>query len=201
MTRSIRNLNVTKIICLIAVAGLAGCASTAKHIGSGETLEKAASVTTDTIVFGKFRLVRNGEEIRLGEGIFANSATLQLQKSGSDGKIVGEVGRDGEFAWALEPGSYRMSSIGFSFRGEKVESETSFGFTVSADHRASYVGTITLEATFDSGYHGTTGTVDRITVKNDCETECENRLAELGLPVGAATASLFHWEGRIASAN
>lgn len=201
MIRSIRNLNVTKIICLIAAAGLAGCASTAKNIESGETLEKAASVATDTIVFGKFRLVRNGEEIRLGEGIFANSATLELQRSGSNGKIVGEVGRDGEFAWALEPGSYRMSSIGFSFRGEKIESPTSFSFAVSSDHPASYVGTIALEATFDSGYHGTSGTVDRITVRNDCETECEQRLMELGLPAGAATASLFHWEGRVASTN
>lgn len=201
MQRSIRNLHVTTIICLIAAAGLAGCASTAKNIGSGETLDEAVSAATDTVVFGKFRLVRNGQEIRLGEGIFANSATLELQKSGSDGRIVGEVGRDGEFAWALEPGSYSMSSIGFSFRGEKVESQTSFSFAVSADHRASYVGTITLEATFDSGYHGTTGTVDRITVRNDCEAECEKRLAELGLPAGAATASLFHWEGRIASTN
>ena len=197
----IRNLNVTKIACLIAAAGLAGCASTAKNIDSGAVLERASSAVTDGIVFGKFRLVRNGQEIRLGDGIFANSATLHLQKSDGGREIVGEVGRDGKFAWSLAPGVYRMSSIGFSFRGEKVESQTSFSFAVSADHRASYVGTVALEATFHSGYHGTSGTVDRITVTNDCEAECEQRLAELGLPSEAVTASLFHWEGHVASTN
>ena len=197
----IRNLNVTKIICLLAATGLAGCASTARNIESGETLQKASSAVTDTVVFGKFRLVRNGQEVRLGEGIFANSATLHLHKSGSNREIVGEVGRNGEFAWALAPGSYRMSSIGFSFRGEKVESQTNFNFSLSADHPASYVGTVTLEATFDSGYHGTSGTVDRITVRNDCEAECESRLEELGLASGAVTASLFHWDERIAGRN
>lgn len=197
----IRNLNVTKIICLLAVAGLAGCASTARNIDSGEVLDRASSAATEGIVFGKFRLVRNGQEIQLGDGIFANSATLHLQKSDNGREIVGEVGRDGEFAWALAPGVYRMSSIGFSFRGEKVESQTNFSFAVSADHRASYVGTVTLEATFHSGYHGTSGTVDRITVRNDCEAGCEKRLAELGLPSAAVTASLFHWDERIAGTN
>ncbi len=196
-----RNLIVTILFCVAAGVGLSGCATTAQNIEPGETLDQASSATTGTVVFGKFRLLRNGDEVQFGEGVFASAPTLRLHKVGSHREFTGEVGQDGEFAWVLQPGSYRVSSIGFSFRGERIEPETNFTLAVSEDHRASYAGTITLETTIDSGYHGTSGTVDRVTVRNDCETECGKRLARLGISKDVSTASLFHWEEQVASTN
>ena len=199
MNGVIRNLIVT-ITVVLAMGALSGCATTAKSIDSDATLAKAAS-STDAVVFGKFRLIRNGHEANVGDGIFATTATLHLYQDGAGKAIVGKVGDDGEFAWALAPGQYRVSSIGFDNRGERAETDTDFTFTVSADHDAVYVGTITLETTFDSGYFGLNGAVDRYTISDDCMSDCSDRLARLGLSADAAAVSLLQQEGQLARSN
>ena len=198
MTKVIRNL--IKTITYVAVAAVfAGCATTVDSVNESAKIAQSAEVTDKKIVFGKFRLMQNGEEVTLGDSVFANSATLQLYRYETDREIVGKVGKDGDFAWVLEPGQYQLSSIAFKHRGESIEPDTSFAFTVSADHDASYVGTITLEATSDSGYHGTSVMVERFTVSNDCEAECGKVLTALGMTQDAATTSLLHWETQVAS--
>lgn len=196
-----RNIVATISVCLLALVGVSGCANTASSIDSGAELAKAASAPSDTIVFGKFRLVRNGYEAKLGTSVFANSATLHLYQQDGNEKIVGKVGRDGEFAWVLKPGSYRVSSIGFYNRGDKVEPVTDFTFNVPAEQEAIYVGTITLESTFDSGFLGVNGTVDRYTVNNDCEMDCANRLEQLGLSADSATVALMQDNSQFARRN
>jgi hypothetical protein len=196
-----RNITATLSLCLLALAGLSGCANTASTIDTGADLAKATSAQTDNVVFGKFRLVRNGYEAKLGTSVFANSATLHLYQQDGNEKFVGKVGSDGDFAWVLKPGSYRVSSIGFYNRGDKVEPVTNFTFTVPADHDAIYVGTITLETTFDSGFLGVNGTVDRYTVANDCATDCAPRLEQLGLAETGATVSLMQDNSHFARRN
>ena len=198
MTNVIQTLTKTTAY-LTVMAVFAGCAATVESVDNSAQLGQGSDFTTEKVVFGKFRLVQNGEEVTLGKSIFANSATLRLVKDGAGREIVGKVGNDGEFAWALQPGEYQLSSIAFKHRGETIEPDTSFVFTVSADHDASYVGTITLQATSDSGYHGTNVMVERFTVSNDCEAECGKVLGALGMTEDAATTSLLHWETQVAS--
>ena len=155
MDRITRNLTVITV-CFIAVAGLSGCAATANNVNAD-----ANAGATGPVAFGKFRLVRNGYEMKVGEGIFANSATLQVYDADGDREMKGKVGRNGEFSWALEPGSYRIVSVGFKYHGERVAPPANFAFEVSAGHKATYVGTIMLEVSFEAGQYGTTGTVDR----------------------------------------
>jgi hypothetical protein len=174
--------------------GAAGCSTTAKTIDSSTELARAAAATDTTVVIGKFQMFRNGEAVKLGEGIFANRATLQLVRNGEDRKIVGMVGRGGEFAWALEPGDYVISRIGFMNRGEKFEPKANLAFTVTADSEAIYVGTITLESTFESGYYGLNGTVDSYAIDDDCAADCAERLARLGLDSGSMVVDLFQPE-------
>ena len=197
----INRKNLLALCSIVAVFALSACGTTARTIDSGEELAKASAATADTVVFGKFRLLRNGSEANLGEGIFANSATLHLYDQGERREIAGKVGKGGEFAWVLAPGQYRVSSIGFNNRGERAETETDFSFTVSADSEAIYVGTITLETTFDSGYFGLNGVVDRYTVSDDCANDCAGRLERLGLSSDAATVSLLQQEGQLARTN
>ena len=188
MNGAIRNFAVTILAGLL----IAGC---------GTTRTQMAGANDGTIVFGKFRLLRNGEEVSFGDGIFANSAMLNLYEAGSERQIVASVGRDGEFSWNLAPGEYRLSSIAFMFHGERFEPQTNFVFSVSSQHAASYVGTVTLESTFQSGYLGLNGAVDRITIVDDCHSDCASRLARLGLEGETAATSLPRWQRQVASTN
>ena len=198
MKKVIRTL-ANSITYVAAAALISGCAMTAPSIDHADQLAQTADVTAEKVVLGKFRLVRNGQEVALGEGIFANSAKLHMYLDGADREIVGKVGRDGEFAWALEPGDYTLSSIAFKHRGETIEPATSFAFTVSADRDASYVGTITLETTFSSGYYGTSGVIERFYITDDCATDCSKMLNNLGMADTVAASSLLHWETQVAS--
>ncbi|WP_405232014.1 hypothetical protein [Lentisalinibacter salinarum] len=184
--------------CLLA--GLSGCATTAGNIDSAAELAGETGEPAATVVFGRFELMRNGHQVAFGDGIFASSATLNLAEAGSPQPIVGRIGRDGEFAWALEPGTHRVTSIGFRYQGQKIRPPTGFTFTVPEGYRASYVGTITLEATFDRGLLGTRVHVDRYTISDDCAAECDGRLSRLGLDANQSTRTLFSWERSVAAA-
>ena len=199
MTKVIRTL-ANSMAYVAAAALISGCAITAPSIDHADELAQAADATAEKVVFGKFRLVRNGQEVEFGEGIFANSAKLHIYQDGADQEIVGKVGHDGEFAWALEPGDYTLSSIAFKHRGETIEPATNFAFTVSADHAASYFGTITLETTFSNGYYGTSGVIERFFISNDCAADCSRMLSDLGLADTVAASSLLTWETQVASA-
>lgn len=198
MKNVIRSL-AKSVTYLGAAALFSGCATTAPSIDHADQLAQATDMTAEKVVIGKFRLVRNGEEVDFGEGVFANSAKLHIYQDGANQEIVGKVGRDGEFAWVLEPGDYMLSSIAFKHRGETIEPAANFAFTVSADHDASYVGTITLETTFSSGYYGTSGVIERFFISNDCATECGKMLGDLGMADTLAATSLLHWETQVAS--
>ena len=198
MNNVTRKIKVISMTCVVALVGLAGCGTAVATIHSGEELARASVDATVTVGFGQFRLVRNGQEADLGDGVFASSAALQLFDSEDGCDITGKVGKDGEFAWALHPGEYSVSSVSFTNRGDRVVTPTNFTFTVSENQEAIYVGTITLEATIDSGYYGMNGTIDRFTVIDDCALDCAGRLEQLGLNADAATTSLFRQEGQLA---
>ncbi|WP_405227834.1 hypothetical protein [Lentisalinibacter sediminis] len=184
--------------CLLA--GLSGCVTTAGNIDSAAEIDRETGDPAATVVFGRFELVRNGHQVAFGDGIFASSATLNLAEAGSAQPIVGRIGRDGEFAWALEPGTYRVTSIGFRYQGQKIQPPTGFTFTVPDGYRAGYVGTITLEASFDRGLFGTRAQVESYAISDDCAAECDGRLSRLGLDADQSTRTLFSWERSVAAA-
>ena len=176
-------------LACIGVTLLSGCVSTKGNLSSGAELTAA-----EPVVFGKFRLVRNGVEANINGGIFSGTATLKLFHVDGQQEIAGKVGENGEFAWALEPGDYRVTSIAFSNRGVRAEPETDFGFTVKEGQDAIYVGTVTLEATIDSGYYGINGVVDNLTVSDDCAVDCNRILERLGLEEGVEQIALLRKE-------
>jgi len=175
-------------LALIGALVITGC-STTETIDSSDRLADVVD-GGEKIVFGKFRLVRNGEEADIGDGIFGTTAEIHFVNGDGERGIVGKVGKRGEFAWALEPGSYRVKTIGFDNRGEREEAAAKFAFTVPEDRSAVYLGTITLEASFDSGYYGTNGSVDNFFISNDCATDCAKRLEALGLAIESMTVSV-----------
>lgn len=202
MNTTTRRISLGAVACFVAMAGLSGCATTTSSIDSQAELAKLAPTSGQVVVFGKFRLIRNGEVAALGESILGNSATMRMEQAGGSDDIVAEVGRNGEFAWALEPGLYRISSIGFNNRGVRVEPITNFTFNVAAGSDAVYIGTVTMDTTFDSGFYGLNGIIDSYTVSDDCAVTCDSRLSRLGLADADTTVSLMQQaQGRIASTN
>lgn len=152
----------------------------------------------DVMVFGKFRLLKNGSETQLGSGFFSNVASLRLYRDDDQEEFTVRVGENGEFARALTPGDYYVMNISFKYRGETVRPETNFMFNVSDNGQPNYVGTITLAANFSNGYHGSKGSFDRFLISNECASDCARRLAELGLENQVAVTSLPQWQQQVA---
>lgn len=198
MKNATKNFAAAVLASGLAFAGLSGCATTADSVDSSAELQQAAA---GHVVFGKFRLVRNGHVVPLDDGMLANTATFTLTRDGVGQEITAKVGQDGEFAWALAPGQYKVSGIGFSYHGDRIKTPANFVFTAAVDHGATYVGTITLETSFYSGSYGTIGAVDSFTVANDCASDCEGRLTRLGLSLDDATIALFPQVSQMARRN
>jgi hypothetical protein len=174
---------------VLALMGLTGCATTGT----------AQADATDAVVFGKLKLIKNGEEAPLGKSFFAGLASLNIEQVGGHEETVAKVGWGGEFDVALAPGEYRITGLQFTNRGERVYTDTDFAFTVSDNSAPVYLGTLTLETSFSSGYYGMSGQIDRFSVSDECARECMDRLGEMGLAANAPTVALIRQEGQLAT--
>lgn len=191
-------ISLRLLICFCALLSFSSSAFASDNKQPGEEASPVAPTDTNVVVFGKFRLLKNGYETKLGEGLFGNIARLRFYRAETQEEMSTRVGKDGEFSIELLPGDYYLMSIAFKHRGETIEPETNFMFNVSADHQANYIGTITLESTFSSGYYGMKGSFDRFIVSDDCAAECASQLASLGLEDAATTTSLPVWQRQVA---
>lgn len=178
-TQRIHSL-LTAAACTLAMALTTGCASLP---------EGNSSMADSTVAIGKFRLVRNGNDIALGKGFAANKAVLHVSNLDSGKSFTADVGPDGEFSWLLKPGSYELSGMDFLVRGQRMNVDSRFRFDVSASG-ATYVGTITLETTFANGYYGLSGNIDHYSIVDECFSDCNGILARIGLPADSAAISL-----------
>ena len=183
----LRNLAVTVFACILLPALLVGCSTTPGQLTS--------SGNGDTLVFGKFKLVKNGKDVALGDGLFANHATLRFERLGAGEEFVGKVGRDGEIAWYLGPGEYHVSAVSFGNQGERVDSGVSLNFHVAPQAEAVYVGTVVVQTRFHTGYYGTDAVVGTV-VRNECARDCAALLARHGLPAADVDKSILHRPGR-----
>ena len=185
-----RKFTLSYLVFLSALAGFSSTAVAAEDVIS--------SSDDGVVVFGKFRLVKNGYETKFGNGIFGNFAALRLYRVDDQEEFTIKVGKNGEFSGRLEPGDYYVMNVSFKYRGETIRPDTNFMFNVSDDGSANYLGTLTLEATFSSDYNGTKGSFDRFLVADECASVCERRLAGFGLENADVTTSLPAWQTHVA---
>ena len=182
----------TLSIVVALVAGFAGSA------GFSSPAVAAEAGFERVVVFGQFRLLKNGSEVKLGEGFFSNVAALRLYRPEDQEDFTGRVEEDGEFAFKLAPGEYYLMSITFKHQGETIEPETNYVINVSPGIEAAYIGTITLETTFGGGYHGMKGSFDRFIVSNECAADCNRRMADLGIAGAPMEVALPQWQEQVA---
>jgi len=192
-----RNILTNMIIIagIVGAAGLSGCAAITETARLDAESERLAA---GSLVVGKFELVRNGEEVPLGDGLFSNTVRMSLIGPGGDKEITVKAGDGGDFAWPLARGEYEISHVAFDFHGERLQAPTNLAFSVSDNVRASYIGSITLEVTLGSGYGGTFGSFDRFRVRNDCATDCDRLFTRAGISSEDTETALVHWRQRVA---
>lgn len=197
MSKSKQKFGISILVIFYSLAGFTSSVSAESSANVDNADYADAPVIQRAVVFGKFRLMKNGNEVQLGQGLFGNSALLRLYRASDQEEVTSRVGKNGEFSAKLAPGDYYLTSIAFQHQGETIEPETNFVFSVSADHHASYVGTITLETTFGSSYNGMKGSIDRIMIGNDCATDCAARLEQFGMANNTVATALPHWEAQV----
>ena len=183
--------NCRTVLLAAGVLAMAGCSLTVVETGAD-----SPALADDAVVIGKLRVVRNGTDVGLGRGFFASRATVDLIDLDTADHFEADVGENGEFAWTLAEGSYTLESIDFMVRGERVSLTGDFAFDVGRACPATYIGTITVETTFDSGYYGLTGAIDGYSITDDCEADCAPMLTRLGVAADAATVALLRPAGR-----
>ncbi len=81
------------------------------------------------------------------------------------------------------------------------QTDTNIAFVVPEGHDAVYIGTITLETVFESGYYGLIEAIHDFDVSNDCLSDCADRLTQLQLSTDAAFVALMREESHLASAD
>lgn len=150
-----------------------------------------AAAGDDAAVIGKLKLLKNGEQIVLGPGLLANPAKLTLIDTATQERQRLKVGKDGAFSSRLAAGQYRLTDIEFLVRGERVNAQGNFLLTVADSQAATYVGTVTLQTTFESGHYGLSGSVDGYSIANDCAADCARMLSRLGLADESVTVALM----------
>lgn len=171
----------------------AGLSLLAAGCATGSPPAATESVSADeAVVMGRFRLIRNGNDVALGDGIFANKATLTMHADGEPTSFDGAVGDDGEFQWTLAPGTYHIDEVGFMVHGEHFSPSADLTFVVGEEFNAVYVGTIIVETTLESGYYGLDGSVKAVSVENDCESDCATLAAHAGIAGDALDVELAY---------
>ena len=163
-----------------------GCASTTSLNSDGH------------VAFGKFNLISNGHAVDLGHTVFDRHAYVQVRNANNRKLYSGKVGQGGQFAMQLPAGDYLLEKIVFEHHNEKIESDTSFRFTIPEQYRSVYLGTVTLEASLETGIYGVVGTADRYTITDDCSSGCDDQLATLQLPARTSGVSLMSWDHQMA---
>jgi hypothetical protein len=121
-------------------------------VGTAPNLETAADVEAATngksLVFGQVRWFEDGEQKKIGSGVFTMSLKPQLIRLEDQQRINAEIDEGGNFTWSLAPGTYLINRINYRdpwsgnyFVAPKV------AFAVPEGNKSYYVGT--LECRFE----------------------------------------------------
>ncbi len=179
---------LTKATVALAMAFIAGGCTTTGYMADAER-----------VAFGSFELVSNGHDVKLGHGPAKRQAAIEVRNILDQTLYSGRVGDDGQFALALPAGEYLIETIAFEHHEEMIEAPANFRFSVPAELKSVYIGSVTLEASLDSGIYGVVGTADRYTVNNECADGCGSKLKSLGLRASNSGISLMSWDYQVAA--
>jgi hypothetical protein len=187
------------VVSFMAFSALTGGAFAEATTGITDSSASAVASHSRVLVFGKFRLVKNEYESRLGPGFFGNTAAFTLFRVDDQEEMTVRVGKDGRFSRKLSPGDYHLMEIEFKHQGETIRTDTNYMIHVSGATESNYIGTLTLTAKFDRGYMGVDGVIESFSIADNCENECDSILSELGVSGKSMMTSLPVWQAHFAN--
>ena len=110
-------MKITKLlqvlIILFLVTAISSCVTPTQNIKERGDLKQAVSSGNASVVFGRIQWLEHGNEKKIGKGVFDFSVTPNLFRMEDSSRTYGEVDENGEFTWALAPGTYVINKIAY----------------------------------------------------------------------------------------
>ncbi|MHC4954874.1 MAG: hypothetical protein ACYTGZ_13390 [Planctomycetota bacterium] len=185
----------SRLAILLLVA--AGCAST-ENIEDGSDLATQAKRTDRSIVFGRIRLIQNGEEKEIGDSYFELQLTPHLLRMQDKERIHAEVDEGGHFVWSLTPGTYLIHMVVYRdpWSGS-YQLIPKAAFAVPENGRIYYVGTLEAVLTTERDILGKLRGTTRFSVWNEKRAEEQRLRGELGLETRPVANSIMVRDERL----
>ncbi len=163
-------------VALILVSGCHGDANI-----RGDTVDaRMHSGPGDTLVVGRVAWIRNGGAVEIGDSDSGDCLTIGLHDTADDRAFSASVGRGGYFMWHLPPGEYHLSSLAFRYRASTFLGRAGFHVSVPATADPVYIGTLAVDTTMQPGLLGWKAEIHRFAVTEECVSDCEFILSQLG---------------------
>lgn len=99
------------ILILSLTLSLSSCISTKQNITGNDSLIQDAIQGDESIVFGNVLWVEKGEQKKIGSGIFDFYVKPDLLRLEDKARILCDLGENGDFVWALKPGTYVINKM------------------------------------------------------------------------------------------
>lgn len=103
---------VLSCFCLVVLElAVGGCATTKSNIETEADIRQLGE--GQSIVFGRIVWLENGEEKKIGAGVFTMSLAPRLMRIEDKTRIIAAVNEGGRFVWSLERGTYLINKIDY----------------------------------------------------------------------------------------
>ena len=90
---------------------LISCVATKQNVTGNTTLIQNVIKSDKAIVFGNILWIEKGKQKKIGSGIFDFYIKPDLLRLEDKERIICDVGENGDFVWALKPGTYVINKI------------------------------------------------------------------------------------------
>lgn len=143
-----KRLFIRVSLLFLFTALLASCVSTAQNISGNEKLAAETISNNKSLVFGNILWLENGKQKKIGSGIFDFYIKPDLLRLEDKARIICDVGENGNFVWALEPGTYVINKMQYrdTWSGNYFFVPKS-GFRIAKPGETYYIGQ--LEVNFE----------------------------------------------------
>jgi hypothetical protein len=150
--RQLKCLNkTTKILfrllaSLLLACALTSCISTAKNLTHDKATTQTALSEGKSVVFGRIHWLENGKEKKIGRGMFDFYIKPSLLRLEDKSRTLCDVGENGEFVWALSPGTYVINRMEYrdTWSGNYFFLPQ-IAFRISEPQKTYYIGTLEAE--------------------------------------------------------
>ena len=137
-------VKVIRWLTVLLLAGaMAACASSTQNIKERADWMPGARSEDSSLVFGRVQWLENGEEKKIGKGVFDFSLKPGLLRLEDKSRTFCELGENGEFIWELKPGTYVVYRLNYwdTWSGNYYI-VPKVAFHVSGKGKSIYIGTL-----------------------------------------------------------